>query len=218
MALETGIKECRIDTLFDTLSCIALDRPRCIVWVKKMFGYQAKGEKGHRAAANQLMNLHNSPLIQDFIIGYPQVKPYLTDTLSHGAYSFGTLKEEEKRISKEDEDEDSAHMTPGISVEQIRERWNLIPGVKPCKKIEGALLVKIKKLIKEHPPTWWDELFTEIQGSAFLTGKAQGRDGKKPFQVDLDWATGPINFGKILSGKYVDGPNGAFVKKERLPL
>ena len=97
-------------------------------------------------------------------------------------------------------------------MEQIRERWNLIAGVKPCKKIEGALLVKIKKLLKEHSPTWWDELFLEIQGSAFLTGRTPGRDGKKPFQIDLDWATGPINLGKILSGKYID--DGKPVKRE----
>ena len=99
-----------------------------------------------------------------------------------------------------------------ISVEQLRVKWNLIAGVKPCKKIEGALLVKIKKLLKEHSPTWWDELFLEIQGSAFLTGRTPGRDGKKPFQIDLDWATGPINLGKILSGKYID--DGKPVKRE----
>lgn len=105
---------------------------------------------------------------------------------------------------------------PRYSVEQIREKWNAITGVKVCKRIEGALLQKIKKLSHDHPSTWWDELFAEIVKSSFLSGKVAAHDGKKPFRIDLDWATGPINLGKILSGKYDD--SGSSGKPEKLKV
>jgi hypothetical protein len=92
-----------------------------------------------------------------------------------------------------------------FSVEEIRQRWNQILGVKPCKKITEALAKKIKRLTVEHDQAWWEELFAEVSRSRFLTGKVPGHDGKRPFRVDLDWATGPINLGKILAGNYDDG-------------
>ena len=104
---------------------------------------------------------------------------------------------------REEEGEDS-FPSPAYSVEQIRESWNKIVGVKICKKLDGALLQKVAKLSRQHPWSWWTDLFAEIAKSAFLSGKVSGRDGKKSFRIDLDWATGPINLGKILSGKYDD--------------
>ena len=91
-----------------------------------------------------------------------------------------------------------------VTVEQIREEWNRVEGVKPCKKITGPLSQRIKRLNTEHDKAWWGALFQEIQASKFLMGKTISREGKRPFRIDLDWATGPINLSKILSGKYAD--------------
>jgi len=120
-------------------------------------------------------------------------------------------------LGLEDSDSDSERKDPSdsdarppattaarLTVEHVRERWNAIHGVKLCKKIDGALAVKIKNLIHKYPPAWWDDLFAEIPKSAFLSGKVQPTNGKRPFKINLDWATGPINLGKILSGNYDD--------------
>ncbi len=106
----------------------------------------------------------------------------------------------DKKKKEEDQEAQPARLT----IAEIKARWNLIHGVKPCKKIEGALLDRIKRLIKDHPPDWWNGFLSEIEKSNFLCGRATAREGRKPFRADLDWATGPINLGKILSGKYDD--------------
>jgi hypothetical protein len=93
---------------------------------------------------------------------------------------------------------------PAYTCEDIRSRWNAIQGVKPCKQIAGALSVKITRLCREHPIDWWITLFHEVAHSSFLTGKVVPRSGDKAFRVNLDWITGPINLGKILSGNYAD--------------
>lgn len=111
----------------------------------------------------------------------------------------------ESELKEEEEGREKQQLPPSVSVEEIRTRWNKIHGVKQCKKIEGALADKIKRLIKLHDQAWWESLFTEIAKSKFLTGKIQAKEGKRPFLADLDWATGPINLGKILAGNYDDG-------------
>lgn len=91
-----------------------------------------------------------------------------------------------------------------FSIDDIRTRWNQILGVKLCKKIEGALAEKLRRLVKQQDAAWWEELFQEVARSRFLTGKIVSREGREPFRATLDWATGPINRGKILAGNYDD--------------
>jgi hypothetical protein len=91
-----------------------------------------------------------------------------------------------------------------LTVDDIQIRWNAIDGIKPCKKIEGALFNKVKKLLHAHPTEWWSDFFFEISSSPFLTGKVLPTQGKKLFRANLDWVTGPINLGKILAGNYAD--------------
>ena len=118
---------------------------------------------------------------------------------------------------KEEEDKEETQRQPQpLSCEEIRTRWNAIQGVKPCKQIAGALLVKINKLRRSQTPDWWTALFQEVGQSSFLTGHAKPRDGEKAFRANLDWVTGPINLGKILSGNYTN--EQAPSRKERLPL
>ena len=47
------------------------------VWVKKMFGFQGRGQKTDRGVAYHLQGLHASPLIERFLLVYPQVILYL---------------------------------------------------------------------------------------------------------------------------------------------
>lgn len=48
----------------------------------------------------------------------------------------------------------------------------------------------------------WREFFKRVGRSKFLTGKAQSKDGRKPFIASLDWLVKPENFAKVLEGKY----------------
>lgn len=64
--------------------------------------------------------------------------------------------------------------------------------------------------IKDHPDIeWWRELFERIQKSTFLSGKAPGRDGGKPFRATFDWVIKAANLTKISEGNY-DNPPAPF--------
>lgn len=90
------------------------------------------------------------------------------------------------------------------SIEEIKGKWNGIPGVKPCAAITGVLATRINTLRKEHSPPWWDGLFTVVAASPFLLGKVTTVQGKPPFHANLPWVTGPINLSKVLAGNYLD--------------
>lgn len=77
---ETGIASRRLNTLCDTLSSSGFarfDKKTKVVWVRNMFRYQGKGEKNDRSVARQLLTLHKSSLINDFLESYPEVKTHL---------------------------------------------------------------------------------------------------------------------------------------------
>ncbi len=82
---------------------VRIDEKTSVVWVKNMLHYQggrASGEKLLRAAANNLDNLHNSCLIEEFLQRYPQVKPYRIDRVSKGYPAldgFGTKEQEQEQ-------------------------------------------------------------------------------------------------------------------------
>lgn len=136
----------------------------------------------------------------------------MPEVCSSSSSSSSYKKEEEREECDEFQDPRQA-----ITSFEIQTRWNSILGVKTCKRLDGALCERIKKLAKIHHVDWWSNLFAEVAKSQFLTGKIPGQNGKRPFRADLEWATGPVNLGKILSGKYDDGSN-IDKKKERLPL
>lgn len=70
-AHETGLKPARLDTLWHTLSGLAvMDTPSEVVWVKKMLDRQGPGAKNDLSAARQLATLHNCRLIADFLQFY----------------------------------------------------------------------------------------------------------------------------------------------------
>ncbi len=51
---------------------------------------------------------------------------------------------------------------------------------------------------------WWREFFTWVASSKFLTGRAEGGNGRRPFTADLEWLLKPDNFTKVFEGKYHD--------------
>ena len=82
MVEETKISERICDTLFDTLSRAELawyDAENKVVFVKRMFTYQGKGQKNHYAAAHHLQSLHHSPLIRQFLHVYPMIADICKD-------------------------------------------------------------------------------------------------------------------------------------------
>lgn len=52
---------------------------------------------------------------------------------------------------------------------------------------------------------WWEAFFMYVAKSDFLTGKLPGRNGGKPFLVDLEWLIKPTNFVKVIEGRYENG-------------
>lgn len=210
IAEETGFKVPHIHTLLRTLLHVKVDPTRMVVFVEKMLHYQARGEKAYRAAANQLTRLHNSPLIKDFIIGYPQVRQYLTKAFLDGVFAPGPLKEEEEEEKKVLSLNSSlSPLNFFLSPEIIQSFWNEM-GLAPCKKLGAPLHRKLEVLIKIHQDKeWWFGLFRRVKDSDFLSGR------KTDFAATLDWVLGPKNLAKIEQGNYDNrGGSGVDAMKE----
>lgn len=91
-----------------------------------------------------------------------------------------------------------------LQPEEVLQKWNALPGVKPCKALVPTIRDRIQCRIKEQPRTvWWTELFEQVAKSKFLTGRIAGKDGA--FHASLDWVLRPKNLDKILAGNYDDG-------------
>lgn len=77
---ETGLDSNAVMRALDTLSIGHLaqyDHEREVVWVTNMMRYQGKGAKAIRSVSSQLERLHNSPLINDFLKYYKELRiPY----------------------------------------------------------------------------------------------------------------------------------------------
>lgn len=55
------------------------------------------------------------------------------------------------------------------------------------------------------PREVWLAIFEQITASTHLRGLGKpGKDRTEPWAADFDWLIGPINFGKVLEGKYRD--------------
>jgi hypothetical protein len=105
---DTGLDGPTLDTLYDILSKLGIgsfDRENEVVWVVNMLSYQGRGEKNLRSAANQLSTLHNSSIITDFLIRYPKVKQYVSDTVLDRVSAVGTPNRNRNRTGTEGERE-----------------------------------------------------------------------------------------------------------------
>lgn len=54
----------------------------------------------------------------------------------------------------------------------------------------------------EEGLAYWRRFFAWVSESKFLTGQANGRDGKPPFVASLPWLVKAENFAKVIEGTY----------------
>lgn len=64
------------------------------------------------------------------------------------------------------------------------------------------LQTRWRELPKRQKLDWWDRFFAYCAESEFLTGKTPPVNGRKPFEISLDWIVNPSNLAKIVEGKY----------------
>lgn len=64
------------------------------------------------------------------------------------------------------------------------------------------LQARWRESAKRQTLDWWKTFFAHVAASDFLMGRTQARDGRPPFQADLEWLTKPGNFAKVVEGKY----------------
>lgn len=106
---ELNISRRMLDTLLHTLSIGDLaeyDPEAEVIWVKRMFRYQGKGEKHQISAAKHVQeDLHKSKLIKSYLEFYPEVKKRvskgflhtLSDTPSHGVSAVAPPEQEQEQ-------------------------------------------------------------------------------------------------------------------------
>jgi hypothetical protein len=97
-AMDIGLNLNTLSRNLDTLSGLgfcAFDSDLDVIWVRKMMSYQGKGEKNLRsAAAHVAEDLHNSYLCNEFLISYPDVRPFVKPSF------IDTLSKKSDRVSE----------------------------------------------------------------------------------------------------------------------
>jgi len=85
-----------------------------------------------------------------------------------------------------------------VTVEQVVQTWNAIPGVRQCaEKPAGFIADRIRKQIVQHPDwDWWASYWHLIAESDFLCGRSND------FAASIDWVLGPKNMAKVQNGNY----------------
>ena len=180
-AHETALTTARLDTLLNTLSSSGLarfDRERSVVWVRRMFFYQGKGEKNQRAAANHLVTLHNSPLLKEFLSLYPAVKKYVRDTVSDTPSEFGTQEQEQEQEQEQSLKTDSARRARAR--EECAEDFEVWRGTLPNGTGRRAKLTddRVAKYMARRKDSTREEIREALQGWPFdpWDGRAHQND------------------------------------------
>jgi len=237
-AEETGLKKREIlDALeqLQTIGFAAYDQDTEHAWVLEMARFQMgllpgealkDGDKREKGSARHYKQLSSNPFLGPFFDHYattlrlPLRRDYLQEKKPHRSPIKGAPEPLTRGygpvlvpdlVRKGELGETTPDSLPGavLTPECIRERWNLIPGVKPCKELGETIRQLIRTRLKQHPhDEWWNDLLHRVQDSAFLCGKTNGKDGS--FQASLDWVLGPKNLDKIRAGNYDSmPPNGS---------
>ncbi|MDK2744341.1 MAG: hypothetical protein NDI90_15645 [Nitrospira sp. BO4] len=234
IAEETGLKRSEVLPVLqrlETLGFAHYDQTTEYVWVLEMARIQMgllpgeslkEGDKRSTGAARLYKNIAANPFLGPFytryssILGLTLKREFLTETkppldslqgasepLARGYDPDPSLNSLRKGEMGETKTSPFALATP--TPEEIKERWNTIPGVKPCKVLGSTIRDLVRRRLAEHPdPRWWDDLLKEIQDSDFLCGRTKGKDG--PFPAPLNWVLESKNLDKILAGNYEPPP------------
>jgi hypothetical protein len=205
---ETKLNETQLRYGMDTLSIGHLaffDDRFCVIFVTHFLEYQGHGKKNDVAAANQLQQLHRSPLIDKFLEQYPRIRKLVRKPKK--GYPIDTTS----KVGPQEQEQDSSLSSSSLSLissslntselraETVRDLWHAAK-LRPCQKLSGHVLQVLKARIREHPTVeWWQDLFTRVAASDFLGGR------KTDFVATLDWVCGPKNLSKILAGNYDNG-------------
>ena len=250
VAEETGLKRKEVTAAFENLKAIGFayyDERAEFVWVVEMARFQLgllpgepvkDGDKRRHAVSKMYKQLPTNPFLGAFYDRYSETliltlrRDFLLETKPltspiHGASmpharDYDPVPDpvpDRKEITRETKTSPSPS-TP-LSPEEIQQRWNTIPGVKPCKALGTTIRKSVWARLKDYPDlSWWDGLFQRIQASDFLCGRTKGQQG--PFHASLDWVLGPINLDKILAGNFdplSSIANGRSLnQQERIPL
>jgi hypothetical protein len=227
---ETGLKRGELTAAMERLKDMDFARydwETEFVWVTEMARFQLmllrgeglkEGDHRVKGIARLYRQLPSNPFLGPFYDRYAEVLwlPHRRDFLSESSILPSTLGASGKSLIRDDfpvpdvvlgrkgdtgETKSGSLASTELTVENIRERWNDIPGVKPCKAIGETIREKIHSRLKQHPqPEWWHRLFQLVKASDFLCGRTNGKNG--PFHASLDWVLGPRNLDKILAGNY----------------
>lgn len=225
--LETGVGS--EDGVLEELiraGVIRWDAPRRVVWVVRMFRYQrSKGPKNLIAAANHLQLLHGSPLIQDFLMGYPEVKSFIgypIDTLSMGYPEIEPQdQDQDQDQEREQEQKEEGAESPSAPVAANGDPWPSPAALvseynrtKPqecpeCTKVtDGRKRNYLRALKQFHDRDFWLNVFRALHTSSFLRG-LRPSPGHESFRATLDWLCakgkdGTENAQKVAEGRYQD--------------
>ena len=210
------------------------DQTSEIVWVPAMVRFQIgetvkQDDKRAKGILRELLQVQTCPFAKDFFEKYrtvyhldavleakglasPFEGPSKGCEVSQKALARTIPQEQEHAHAHEQAQEGSgeesarkrAGAPPQVTPEEIKSKWDRIPGVKPCKVLGATIASRIRTRLKEHPdPAWWEDLFRQVHASDWLCGRTNGSRG--PFQATLDWVLSPKNLDKILAGNYDNG-------------
>lgn len=79
-----------------------------------------------------------------------------------------------------------------------------LPMLPAVEKLTDKRRGYIRQRWAEDLPTLdaWRNYFADVAKSRFLTGQAQGVNGRPPFMANLEWLCNPSNFTKVAEGNY----------------
>ncbi|MEO6111609.1 MAG: hypothetical protein ABIQ24_07245 [Nitrospiraceae bacterium] len=229
-AEETGLKRREVLAALAQLKSMEFavyDPETEFVWVCEMARFQLgllpheplkEGDHRAQGSARLYKQLSSNPFLLPFYARYAQIlrlplqRDFLTEKKPLGS-PFGGASEPLIRGYDPDHDPDLLRkgevgetktvslLREELTAEKIRERWNTIPGVKPCKKLGKTIGDRIQARLKEYPSQdWWAEFIQQVQASDFLCGRTNGPKG--PFRASLTWVLSPTNLDKLLAGDY----------------
>lgn len=96
----------------------------------------------------------------------------------------------------------------GCPVQKIVDLYNelLTPELPEVVLMNKDRQAKVRSRWNESPVhqciEFWADYFTTVKASAFLMGRAEGKNGSKPFRATFDWLIAPSNFVKVVEGNY----------------
>ena len=227
---ETGLKRREVLAALAQLKLANFaiyDQETEFVWIVEMARFQLgllpgemlkDGDKRAKGAARLYKQLPSNPFLGPFydrysqILGLPIKRDFLLET-KPPASPFGGASEpltrgyvpvpdpDLVRKGEAGETKPVSLLSSELTPEKIREDWNTIPGVKPCKKLGKTIGDRIHARLKEYPSQdWWTEFIQQVRASDFLCGRTNGSRGS--FRASLAWVLAPTNLDKLLAGDY----------------